>query len=82
MKHILTKVKVGDELAFVVSDSTGKILGLITKPKDTRADKNAWRSFRGIGEGQTFLGHSWSKSDAVGVVCGTVAPLVSPRLPS
>ena len=75
MKTTLAKVKIGDMLAFTVANSTGKILGLICKPKDTRTDKNAWRAFRGIGHGQTFLGHSWTKDGAAGVVCGTVAPL-------
>lgn len=75
MKHTLTKVKIGDQLAFTVGNSTGAILGLICKPKDTRADKHAWQAFRGIGHGQTFLGHSWTKDGAAGVVCGTAAPL-------
>lgn len=74
MKHTLVKVEIGDQLAFTVANST-KILGLICKPKDTRTDKHAWCAFRGIGHGQTFLGHSWSKAGAAGVVCGTVAPL-------
>ena len=75
MKHTLVKVKIGDQLAFTVADDAGAILGLICKPKDTRTDKHAWCAFRGIGLGQTFLGHSWTKDGAAGVVCGTVAPL-------
>ena len=75
MKTTLAKVKIGDFLAFTVADNTGKILGLICKPRDTRTDKNAWRAFRGIGHGQAFLGHSWTKNGAAGVVCGTTALL-------
>lgn len=76
MKHKLTKVNLGThEIGFTVANEAGQILGLVSKPKDTRTDKNAWRAYRGIGHGQTFLGHSWTKGGAVGVVCGIAAPL-------
>lgn len=76
MKNNLTKVNLGThEIGFTVTNEAGQILGLISKPKDTRTDKNAWRAYRGIGHGQIFLGHSWTKAGAVGVVAGTAAPL-------
>lgn len=85
MKHTLGKINLGSyEIGFMVANEAGQILGMISKPKDTRGDKNAWRAYRGIGPGQTFLGHSWSKTGAAGVVCGTASPLpsVSPRRPN
>jgi hypothetical protein len=53
-----------------------KELGFITKPKDTRTDKNAWRLHQGIGANNNFLGHEYNKGLAMKQVekaCGVVA---------
>jgi hypothetical protein len=43
----------------------GKDVAFIHKPKDSRTDKNAWRMFRIMSEGEAdFMGHQWFKSEA------------------
>ncbi len=43
----------------------GKDVAFVTKPKDSRTDKNAWRMFRILSEGQAdFMGHQWTKTGA------------------
>jgi hypothetical protein len=43
----------------------GKDVAFIHKPKDTRTDKNAWRMFRILSEGEAdFMGHNYSKAEA------------------
>ena len=43
----------------------GKGVAFITKPKDTRTDKNAWRMFRVLEDEESeFMGHNWSKAEA------------------
>ena len=39
--------------------------GFITKPKDTKYDKNMWQVFRGIGDKATFLCHVSTKNQAI-----------------
>lgn len=39
-------------------------VGFITKPKDTKTDKNAWRIHKGIGETNEFIGHALNKGKA------------------
>jgi hypothetical protein len=64
---------------FVLMDGE-KELGFITKPKDTRFDKNAWRCHSGIGENTSFLGHEYNKGMAMRQVektCGVHKPSVA-----
>lgn len=42
----------------------GREVGMIDKPRDSRSGKNAWRCYKGIGEGAKFLGHAWTKAGA------------------
>ena len=43
----------------------GVEMGFITKPRDTKYDKNMWRVFRGIGDKATFLCHVSTKAQAM-----------------
>jgi hypothetical protein len=47
-----------------VLTKNGVEVGFIEKPRDTKTDTNAWRSFVGIGERAAFVGHSWTKKAA------------------
>ena len=46
----------------------GEIVGFIYKPTDTVSDKNAWRSYVGIGDKAKFLYHTWNMNDAMEAV--------------
>lgn len=39
-------------------------VGFITKPNNDKYNKNMWRSFKGIGENNVFLGHGSTKNQA------------------
>ena len=43
----------------------GKEVGFITKPNDTKFDKNAWRCHSGIGKFNHFLGHEYNMGMAM-----------------
>jgi hypothetical protein len=43
----------------------GDYVGFIYKPRDTVADKNMWRIYRGVGEWAEFVGHSYTKTSAM-----------------
>ena len=47
-----------------VLSKNGVEVGFIEKPVDDSRNKNAWRSFVGIGERAAFVGHSWNKKSA------------------
>ena len=46
----------------------GKEVGFIYKPTDTKSDRNAWRSYVGIGDKASFLYHTWDMNDAMEAV--------------
>jgi hypothetical protein len=46
----------------------GVEVGFIYKPTDTRTDRNAWRSYVGIGDDAKFLYHTWDMNDAMEAV--------------
>jgi len=46
----------------------GEIVGFIYKPTDTKSDKNAWRSYVGVGDKAKFLYHTWDMNDAMEAV--------------
>lgn len=48
-----------------IANVDGSPVGFIFKPKDTKSDKNFWRSYIGIGDNAKFLGHSSSKQSAM-----------------
>jgi len=39
-------------------------VGFIYKPHDSKSDRNAWRSYIGIGDDAKFLYHTWNIDDA------------------
>jgi len=39
-------------------------VGFIYKPYDSKSDRNAWRSYIGIGDSAEFLYHTWNIDDA------------------
>lgn len=42
----------------------GEIVGFYYKPSDSKTDRNAWRSYVGIGDKAQFLYHTWTQADA------------------
>jgi len=46
----------------------GEIVGFIYKPTDSKTDKNAWRSYVGVGDKAKFLYHTWDMNDAMEAV--------------
>ena len=46
----------------------GKVVGFIYKPENSKTDKNAWRSYVGIGDKAKFLYHTWDMNDAMEAV--------------
>ena len=45
-----------------------KVVGFIYKPENSKTDKNAWRSYVGIGDKAKFLYHTWDMNDAMEAV--------------
>jgi hypothetical protein len=45
-----------------------KVVGFIYRPENNRTDKNAWRSYVGIGDKAQFLYHTWDINDAMEAV--------------
>ena len=45
-----------------------KVVGFIYRPENSRTDKNAWRSYVGIGDKAKFLYHTWDMNDAMEAV--------------
>ena len=45
-----------------------KVVGFIYKPENSKTDKNAWRSYVGIGDKAKFLYHTWDINDAMEAV--------------
>ena len=45
-----------------------KVVGFIYKPENSKTDKNAWRSYVGIGDKAKFLYHTWNMNDAMEAV--------------
>jgi len=46
----------------------GEIVGFIYKPEDSKTDRNAWRSYVGVGDNARFLYHTWDINDAMEAV--------------
>ena len=46
----------------------GEIVGFIYKPENSKTDKNAWRSYVGVGDKAKFLYHTWDMNDAMEAV--------------
>lgn len=51
-----------------VGKKDGVEVGFIYKPYDTNGDRNAWRSYVGIGDSAKFLYHTWDMNDAMEAV--------------
>lgn len=65
MKTILFKREVRQSLPNLHSANVdGEVVGFYYKPLNTRGDRNAWRSYVGIGDDARFLYHTWNKEDA------------------
>ena len=45
-----------------------KVVGFIYKPENSKTDKNAWRSYVGVGDKAKFLYHTWDMNDAMEAV--------------
>jgi len=45
-----------------------KVVGFIYKPENSKTDKNAWRSYVGVGDKARFLYHTWDMNDAMEAV--------------
>jgi hypothetical protein len=45
-----------------------EVVGFIYRPENSRTDKNAWRSYVGIGDKARFLYHTWDINDAMEAV--------------
>ena len=45
-----------------------KVVGFIYKPENSKTDKNAWRSYVGVGDKAKFLYHTWDVNDAMEAV--------------
>lgn len=45
-----------------------KVVGFIYRPENSKTDKNAWRSYVGIGDKAKFLYHTWDINDAMEAV--------------
>ena len=45
-----------------------KVVGFIYRPENSKTDKNAWRSYVGIGDKAKFLYHTWDMNDAMEAV--------------
>ena len=51
-----------------VASKDGVAVGFIYKPTDSVSDRNAWRSYVGIGDSAKFLYHTWDMNDAMEAV--------------
>ena len=51
-----------------VGKKDGVEVGFIYKPTDSKSDRNAWRSYVGIGDNAEFLYHTWDMNDAMEAV--------------
>ena len=68
-KVTFTRVKQQSLPNLYVATKDGVKVGFIYKPTDTKSDRNAWRSYVGIGDSAKFLYHTWNMNDAMmGVV--------------
>ena len=45
-----------------------KVVGFIYKPENSKTDKNAWRSYVGVGDKAKFLYHTWDMNDSMEAV--------------
>lgn len=67
-KVVFTRVK-NQSLPNLYSGTiNGEIVGFIYKPTDSVSDRNAWRSYVGIGDKAKFLYHTWDMNDAMEAV--------------
>lgn len=55
-----------------VATVDGVEVGFCYKPAESKSDRNAWRSYIGIGDGARFLYHTWDKRDAMMAVTAAV----------
>jgi len=69
MKNVTFKRDVNKNLPnLYVAMQNGEIVGFIYKPTDTKSDRNAWRSYVGVGDKAKFLYHTWDMNDAMEAV--------------
>lgn len=65
MKTILFKREVRQSLPNLHSANVdGEVVGFYYKPADGKGERNAWRSYVGVGDGARFLYHTWTQADA------------------
>ncbi len=69
MKNVTFKRVQNQSLPNLYSGTiNGEIVGFIYKPTDTKSDRNAWRSYVGVGDKARFLYHTWDMNDAMEAV--------------
>ena len=67
-KVTFTRVKQQSLPNLYVGKKDGVEVGFIYKPTDSKSDRNAWRSYVGIGDKAKFLYHTWDMNDAMEAV--------------
>lgn len=67
-KVVFTRVKMQSLPNLYSGTINGEIVGFIYKPTDSKSDRNAWRSYVGIGDKAKFLYHTWDMNDAMEAV--------------
>ena len=67
-KVTFTRVKMQSLPNLYSGTINGEIVGFIYKPNDTKSDRNAWRSYVGVGDKAKFLYHTWDMNDAMEAV--------------
>jgi hypothetical protein len=69
MKNVTFKRVVNKNLPNLYSGTiNGEIVGFIYKPENSKTDKNAWRSYVGVGDKAKFLYHTLDMNDAMEAV--------------
>jgi hypothetical protein len=69
MKNVTFKRVQNQSLSnLYIGTINGEIVGFIYKPTDTKSDRNAWRSYVGVGDSARFLYHTWDMNDAMEAV--------------
>jgi hypothetical protein len=69
MKKVTFKRVANQSLPNLYSGTiNGEVVGFIYRPENSRTDKNAWRSYVGIGDKAQFLYHTWDINDAMEAV--------------
>jgi hypothetical protein len=73
MKNVcFTKVPSRSLANLHVATVDGVEVGFCYKPDASRGERNAWRSYVGIGDQARFLYHTWDRRDAMMAITASV----------